>query len=208
MQDVHKYTATWIAERVFEKNAHYLENHRCGLCNMPVGFVFTNPGALVWYQSGCECSWSPNRPSSYQEVADWLAMQSSDEIRDKIMGGLLSPPTVPGIVVHQSSVELATPAVKELLPMNPTLALWIITQDVNNGYDTYDTMLVAAYTMDEARRTHPNGKVVPDLDTLWVSGYGASQPWATFPSQTKATYIGEAALSVLPGILMTSFNAG
>jgi hypothetical protein len=30
----------------------------------------------------------PDRPSSLNDIADWLAMQRNDEVRDKIMEGL------------------------------------------------------------------------------------------------------------------------
>lgn len=91
---VDKYSANWVREQVAAKQATYLENHDCSLCGVLVGYNFLPPataqalGTEVTYQSACGCSWSPDRPSSYEDIADWLAMQSSDAIRDKIMEGL------------------------------------------------------------------------------------------------------------------------
>ena len=36
------------------------------------------------------------------------------------------------------------------------MKLWLISQDVNNNYDTYDSAVVAAETEEEARVTFPN----------------------------------------------------
>jgi len=37
------------------------------------------------------------------------------------------------------------------------MKLWLISQDVNNDYDTYDCAVVAAVDEDAARHTHPRG---------------------------------------------------
>lgn len=44
-------------------------------------------GEAVFFNSGCDCSWSPPRPSSFGEIAAWFEMQRSDEIRSKLMEG-------------------------------------------------------------------------------------------------------------------------
>ena len=83
---VEKYSAEWVKEQAHAKGAGWLTNHDCSLCGIDVGYIIH--GEHVAYRSGCGCSWSNDRPSSFGEIADWLAMQSSDEIRDKIMEGL------------------------------------------------------------------------------------------------------------------------
>jgi hypothetical protein len=91
---VAKYSADWIREAVKAKGATYLENHDCSLCGVSVGYNFLPQDAVaalgceVTFRSACGCSWSPDRPASYEDIADWLAMQSKDEIRDRIMEGL------------------------------------------------------------------------------------------------------------------------
>ncbi len=82
-----KYSADWIRQQATEKKASWLPNHACGLCGVDVGYLIYDQD--VFYRSGCGCSWSSDRPSDFGEIANWLAMQSSDDIRDKIMAKLL-----------------------------------------------------------------------------------------------------------------------
>ena len=43
----------------------------------------------VEFDSNCNCTdWTPRHPSSFEDIADWLAMQGSDDVRDRIMTGL------------------------------------------------------------------------------------------------------------------------
>jgi hypothetical protein len=75
--------------------------------------------------------------------------------------------------------------------------LWVISQDVNDGYDTYDSAVVAAETEDEARGIYPGGSLLS-----WVV-----RDWTT-PENVTVRYIGEAAADVVPGVVIASFNAG
>jgi len=84
MIDAPKYSATWVEQRADGK--HWLDHHRCSFCDVMVGYSID--GSRVEFVPGCDCSWSPPEPSSFQAIAAWLAMQSSDEIRDRIMEGL------------------------------------------------------------------------------------------------------------------------
>lgn len=81
--------------------------------------------------------------------------------------------------------------------MNKVLKLWLINQSVNNGYDTFDSAVVAAYTEDEARQINPDGS----WGELW-SG------WCKTPEQVTVEYLGIATQSMEPGIVLSSFNAG
>lgn len=38
------------------------------------------------------------------------------------------------------------------------MKLWLISQDTNDDYDTYDCAVVSALTEQDARMTHPGGK--------------------------------------------------
>ena len=49
--------------------------------------------------------------------------------------------------------------------------LYLISQDVNNGYDTYDSAVVAAETEQEARETHPSMFVTHITDGKWMGTY-------------------------------------
>lgn len=82
------------------------------------------------------------------------------------------------------------------------MKLWLISQNTNNEYDTYDSAVVAAETEDQARGIHPGGEY---YQKMWEYDYS---PWVKSPSQVFAKYIGEAAPGTQPGIICASFNAG
>jgi hypothetical protein len=77
------------------------------------------------------------------------------------------------------------------------MKLWLISQDVNNNYDTYDSAVVAAETADEAQRTHPGGE--------WHDQFPV---WASKPEDVKVQYLGEASAEIKAGVILGSFNAG
>lgn len=41
--------------------------HHCSMCNYPCGFIIK--GNQVTYDSGCDCIWGGERPSSFEEIA-------------------------------------------------------------------------------------------------------------------------------------------
>lgn len=90
--------------------------------------------------------------------------------------------------------------------------LWLISQDVNGGYDTFDSAVVVAETEQQAKETFPG-----DYPHVWKvdawyhdngdkvdTRYGC---WAT-PDQVTARYIGVARPSLPIGSVISSFNAG
>jgi hypothetical protein len=86
------------------------------------------------------------------------------------------------------------------------MKLWLIEQDSVSGYDTYDSAVVCAETEEDARHTHPSGFIWKEVGERpdwwrWQDTWG-------LPDTVTATYIGEAAPSVLPGSVCASFNAG
>ena len=81
------------------------------------------------------------------------------------------------------------------------MKLWLISQSENDGYDTFDSAVVAAETAGEAKAMHPYERAWPD----W-----RDQPypcWANDPSSVRAAEIGMAANGV-SGVICSSFNAG
>ena len=78
--------------------------------------------------------------------------------------------------------------------------LYLISQSVNNGYDTYDSAVVCAESEEEARSIHPNG----DLD--WNGGNGPYGTWCNKDS-VSVQLIGSA-IDQQKGIILASFNAG
>jgi hypothetical protein len=77
--------------------------------------------------------------------------------------------------------------------------LYLIEQEANNAYDTYDSAVVAADTEEEARNIHPGGK--------WPQAGSRNWTW-TGPENVKVRLIGIAASDVERGVVCASFNAG
>jgi len=81
------------------------------------------------------------------------------------------------------------------------MKLWLISQDENEGYDTFDAAVVAAETEEQAKSTHPYGS------EGWSSGL--SDTWASSPEKVTAKYLGEAYGDIKkPEVILGSFNAG
>jgi len=86
--------------------------------------------------------------------------------------------------------------------------IYLITQDETTDYDTYDSMIVVAPSMDAARLIHPDMEkdfwrehhIFWNPDEKWPN-------WCTTPEAAKVTYLGKSAVAV-QRIILTSFNAG
>lgn len=92
------------------------------------------------------------------------------------------------------------------------MKLWLIYQNQNSDYDTYDSAVVAAANKEEAARTFPSGgcKWTDDGKALYDFG-GVEFPcssWATDLSEVIVRYLGEAADGTEAGVVLASFNAG
>lgn len=80
------------------------------------------------------------------------------------------------------------------------MKLWLIKQDVNNNYDTYDEAVVCAESEEAARMIHPAGGTFRS---------SSRYDWAYNPEQVSVTYIGEASSDLEPGsVVCASYNAG
>jgi len=75
--------------------------------------------------------------------------------------------------------------------------IYVLSQNQNRGYDTYDSCIVVATSEEEARTINPNGD--------WCD-YRSS--WCRSPDQVKVERIGIAKPSMKTGIVLASFNAG
>lgn len=102
------------------------------------------------------------------------------------------------------------------------MMIWKISQDVNNGYDTFSEAVVIAADEEAARRTHPDGDhqwregVHEDEEgrsdwAMWRSVRFSTCPgdtsWAP-PSSVKVELIGVATGDAKPGVVCASFHAG
>ena len=75
--------------------------------------------------------------------------------------------------------------------------LYIIYQKERNGYDTYDSAVVAADSCQEAVNIHPSVYCSWDSDT-----------WASCPENVSVEYLGIAKEGTKKGVVLASFNAG
>ena len=78
------------------------------------------------------------------------------------------------------------------------MKLYLLTQEENDGYDTYDSLVVAAKTSLRARRIHPHPNGNSGLCVVWASSY----------KNVTAEYLGEAKEGTEEGVILGSFNAG
>ena len=92
--------------------------------------------------------------------------------------------------------------------------IYLVEQDVNNGYDTYDSFVVVAENEEIAKHTSPSSLYVWKNEE-WNFCYSdgtcepSSQLYWCLPSDVKVTLIGEADRNYTETtVLLASFNAG
>lgn len=78
--------------------------------------------------------------------------------------------------------------------------MYLISQSVNNGYDTYDSAVVVAESEEAARSIHPGGY------SNWDGEAKNYNTWCA-KDYVNVQLIGTAAENV-SGIICASFNAG
>lgn len=96
------------------------------------------------------------------------------------------------------------------------MKLYRLSQNDNSGYDTYDSMVVAAKDETAARLIHPSGYTWDDgrwiayrIDGTKFDAHDAHDgTWANSPEKVQVEYIGEAEETITEGTICTSFNAG
>jgi len=97
--------------------------------------------------------------------------------------------------------------------------LYLISQSVNSGYDTYDSAVVVATNELEASMIHPNrwneftyidGKGWYDNDDLMDNDYDyPDYSWANHPEEVTVEYLGQAHYKLdTTKVVCASFNAG
>jgi hypothetical protein len=97
--------------------------------------------------------------------------------------------------------------------------LYLISQNANNGYDTYDSAVVAAKSESDARTINPCDYVTHVTDGQWMGTYSGglskgkaykqdSHSWVSYSniSIIKVKYLG--ITKIKRGVVLSSFNAG
>lgn len=96
--------------------------------------------------------------------------------------------------------------------------LYLLTQDKNNSYDTYDSAVVCANSEEEAKQVHPSEYYSFHDGKLWFQVADGTERaedpdcrsggWAS-PQHVRVTLIGTATDDVEVGkVVCASFNAG
>jgi len=83
--------------------------------------------------------------------------------------------------------------------------LYLIKQDINNDYDTYDSAVVAAPDEEAARKMHPNGNNTAYEPVSRLGRPGCTGTWAS-PEHVSVEYLGTTERAA--GVICASFNAG
>ena len=103
--------------------------------------------------------------------------------------------------------------------------LYKVSQNINNGYDTYDSVVVCAESEKEARLIHPSESVTHHKNGKWYGTYRGGErigeeyefedecnygSWVSLSDidKLKVEYIGDADKKIKKGIIIASFNAG
>jgi hypothetical protein len=81
------------------------------------------------------------------------------------------------------------------------MKLYLLSQDDNNGWDTYDSCVVCAESEDDAKTITPDGGVFQN-----ISQYNGG--WARNFSSIKCEEIGLANENQKRGVICASYNAG
>ena len=98
------------------------------------------------------------------------------------------------------------------------LFLWKLSQDVNNGYDTYSDAVVVSSSSDTAKLIHPSVDSVTGeimfhyVDGAWRWVHGSSEEgddcWAD-PKHIETVCVGQAADGLVEGnVVCRSYRAG
>jgi hypothetical protein len=81
--------------------------------------------------------------------------------------------------------------------------IYLISQDENTCYDTYDSAVVVAPDEETAKRIHPRG-----LNWMGDNWENRMTDWCSLPDQVKVKLIGKASKDKEIGVVCASFNAG
>ena len=84
------------------------------------------------------------------------------------------------------------------------MKIYLISQDVNDYYDTYDSAVVIAVNEEQARNTYPGDEDGRDTD---FNNRWDIDKWAKSPNDVTVEYIGETHINERL-VICSSFNAG
>lgn len=91
--------------------------------------------------------------------------------------------------------------------MEARMKLYRISQNDRDGWDTYDSAVVAAESEDDARTIEPCSwdSAIHRLPREEERAYDS---WTNDPAKVTVEYLGEAKEGTPVGVIVASFNAG
>lgn len=75
-------TAEQIRDAMIAADITYVSHHECGCCGSMVSY--TRIDKQLFFNPGCDCSWTPPQPREWQDAAEWINMQSTQEVKDEL----------------------------------------------------------------------------------------------------------------------------
>lgn len=77
-------TGKQVAEAMEAANIQYVDHHPCGFCGYMTRFV--RVGNVLFFDIGCHCTYRGEtlEPRPFDDVANWINMQSEPEIRTRL----------------------------------------------------------------------------------------------------------------------------
>jgi hypothetical protein len=86
------------------------------------------------------------------------------------------------------------------------MKIYVLSQDQNDGYDTYDSVVVAAEDEESAKRIHPDYTLGDNWKDNWEH---QDYSWCESPDLVGVEYIGTyEGKETEPHVILASFNAG
>lgn len=92
------------------------------------------------------------------------------------------------------------------------MKLYLLSQSVNNDYDTYDSVVVCAENENEARVVNPGGFYKWHDNAWWFQYWDKTErkqnddTWC-LPSEVEIVELGEAKEDLKAGVVCASYNA-
>ena len=97
--------------------------------------------------------------------------------------------------------------------------LYLISQEINNGYDTYDSAIVAAKSPKDAIEIHPSSFVTHVTNGKWMGTYSGGNNIGAEYENKSSCWVSHADIGIVEaeylgkttkerGVILASFNAG
>lgn len=72
-----------VKQAVLAAGITHIPHHDCSICHELIGYAVYD--GYLYFESGCGCSWSPPEPRGWEDAANWINMQTNEDVRKKLM---------------------------------------------------------------------------------------------------------------------------